>query len=403
MTGTAETDGAVLISDAVGPPLRPTQVAAVLGLGVIALLMTGVMPALLGALVDEHRLSTAGIGRCAMLELLSIGVFTGLAGVVLPPERLRLTGGIAVIALAAVSFATFAASGAGVLALRAAAGLPEGVLLWIAIGMIARTETPARWSAVFLTGVALAQLVLAFAFAAAVLPRFGADGGFAAMGIATLLGLAAVALSPSRYAPLVKPQGESGVPPLLGWISLAAMLVFTASFGAVGIYLQPLAHAAGLSADVARLALSVSLAAQICGSGCATVLADRLHHLKILVPGALAFMCVWALYSQPLPAWGFVLDTGAAGFLYMLMMPFLVPMAIEADPSRRAALFSGGVQVLGGALGPLLSSFVVGGHGVRAALLLGATLIASGVAVMAGLHVATLRGRAHHQLIVRDV
>ena len=392
--------GPILVAEAVGPALPFGEVVAAIALGVIALLMAGVLPALLGALVDEGRLSAAGIGRCAMLEGLSMGAFTALAGIFLKAERLRLIGAVATVFLIAAEIATTFASGTGVLVVRGLAGLPEGVLLWITIGMIARSELPDRWAGVFLTSITAAQLVLMLFFAFSVLPRFGANGGFIGLALASLPGLFIAWFVPGRYAPLVKPEGESGSPPLRGWMALLATLVFTASFGAVSVYLQPLAHEAGLSAGVARTALWVSLAAQVIGGGIATALAGRVHYLGVFVVGALCFFGVWTVYALQVPAWMFIAANGFGGLVYMLMLPFLVPMTIEADPSRRAAVMSGGAQVLAGAMGPLFASFLVSDRDVHGALFLGAGLIGSGVLMMAGMHFAALRDRAGRQLVV---
>jgi len=69
-------------------------------------------------------------------------------------------------------------------------------------------------------------------------------------------------------------------------------------------------------------------------------------------------------------------------------------MTIEADPSRRAALQSAGAQLLAGALGPFVSSYVVSEHDVRGVLLLGAGFLISGLAVIVGLHFAAVRERS---------
>ena len=66
--------------------------------------------------------------------------------------------------------------------------------------------------------------------------------------------------------------------------------------------------------------------------------------------------------------------------------PFLVPMTIEADPSRRAAMQSGAVQLLAGAFGPLLASFAVTERNVHGALIMAAALQATGLAVATVLH-----------------
>ena len=57
-----------VVHDAVGPDIPLSQAIACISLGVTSLLLAGVLPALLGALADEHRLSAAGIGLTATFE-----------------------------------------------------------------------------------------------------------------------------------------------------------------------------------------------------------------------------------------------------------------------------------------------------------------------------------------------
>ena len=374
-----------LVHDAVGGPLTARAAAACIGVGVNSLLVLGVLPVLLGALADEHRLSAAGIGLAATIELLAMGITTAAMGLVRSPRRLPLIAIAASLALAFADAATMAAAGSGVLALRAAAGAAEGVLLWITVGMIARTVTPERWAGVFFTAQTFAQLLLAVAFAVWVIPRHGANGGFAALAVCGLLGLVPALAAPRRFAPLPLAPGEGGAPPPRGLIALAATLVYVSGAGAVGVYLQPLAHQAGLDANVARTALWTSLAAQVVGGAAATALAGRVRYFTVFLITSTTYLAVWAMFSQSPPAWLFISVNAAAGLVGLFLGPFLVPMTIDADPSRRAAMQSGAAQLLGGALGPLLASMVVGERDVHGVLWLGAGLLLAGLGGVAGL------------------
>jgi hypothetical protein len=261
----------------------------------------------------------------------------------------------------------------------------EGVLLWITVSMIARTVTPERWAGAFFTAQTLAQLVLAVALAWVIAPRFGANGGFLALAGCSVLGVAPALLCPDRFAPLPLRSGESEVPPPRGWMALASTLVFVSAGGAVGVYLQPLAHEAGLGADVARTALWVSLAAQVAGGALATALAGRVRYFTVFLMTSAAYLAVWFLFGRAMPAWAFVGANAVAGLFGLFLGPFLVPFTIDADPSRRAAMQSGAAQLLGGAFGPLLASQVVGDQEVRGVLWLGAGLLLAGLAGVAGL------------------
>ncbi len=387
----SEESGAI-VHEPVGAELRPMMAAAVIAMGMISLLIIGVAPDVLGALVDEHRLSQGGLGVAAMLELAALAISTGLAGAFLRPERLRAIGAGAAFLLAAINLGTYHASGPAVFAIRAAAGVPEGILLWITVGMIARSRTPERWAAIFFTARVMSELATALAFAFAIIPKAGADGAFACMGLISLLGLPAALLLPERYGPLPQPASQEGLaapgaaPRLRGLIALVATLIFTSANGAVAIYLQPLAHRADLSADVARTAVWVSLAAQILGGAFATALAGRVRYLPVFVGVTIGFLAVWIVFGLHPPALGFILADAGAGAVALLVGPFMVPMVIEADPSRRAAMQSAGAQALGGATGPLLAFLVVGNRDVYGVLWLGAALLLIGLAIIAWLH-----------------
>lgn len=383
----------LVVEEAIGPPIAARSAAATIYLGSLSLLMVGVMPALLGALADEGRLSGAGIGLCATCESLMIGISAGLCGAFLKPSKLHWLAGFSALALALLDLASMPASNMGIMIVRTLAGIPEGVLLWITVGMIARSVTPERVAGFFWTSIVLYQLCLAVALVY-LIPHFGPEGGFAALAVTAFSGVAASFYVPGVYAPLAGDGAESGVPPPRGWVALAATLLFTAASGAVMVYLQPMAHEAALSADVARSALWISLAAQVLGGMVATALAGRVHYFTVFAATAIVFIASWYLFTIHPPAWLFLFANATSGFVLVMMGPFLVPMLIEADPTRRTAMQSGPVQLLAGALGPLLASFVVNEREVFGVIVLGAGLIIGGLALMTVLHIMALRERA---------
>jgi hypothetical protein len=298
---------------------------------------------------------------------------------------MRTIGVIASLALAAAHMATMAASGIGVMAMRTAAGVPEGVLLWITVGMIARSRTPERWSGVFFTSQAVAQLTLAGVFWLW-MGRFGANGGFLILGLTTLLGLPIALLAPSRYKALAQSEGMHGAPPLRGWMALFATVVLVAANGAVSVYLEPLGRQIGLSAGIARAALFVSLVAQVAGGALATLIAGKVKYIRVFAVCVVAYLIAWSVYGFGGYAWMFIAATALAGITTLLLSPFLTPMIIEADPTRRAAMQGAGAQILGGALGPLLAAFLVSDSDVRGVLVLGVGALLLGFGMIFALH-----------------
>lgn len=383
-----------VVHEAVGPALTPLNSVGIIGVGVNSLLAAGLFPVLLGALGQEHRLSNAGLGIVAMLELLAMGVATGLAGVYLPPKRLKLLGAAACIVLALIDLATMQAAGAAIFGLRAAAGATEGILLWITVGMIARSATPERWAAVFFTAQVIAQFAVSVLFAAWVMPRWGSAGGFGCLAVCSLASVGLACLAPGRYAGLLSDGMQSGAPPFRGWIALIASLIVAAASGAIGVYLQPFAIQAGLSPDVARTAVALSLAGQVVGGAAATALAGRVRYFHVFLVGTAVLLVCWGIFAFHTPAPVFIAANVISGFMGLILAPFLVPMTIEADPSRRAAMQSGGAQLLGSAAGPAIAALLVSDKDVRSAVVLGCALLVFGLAVIAWLHFTSRHGTA---------
>ncbi|MGD0189173.1 MAG: hypothetical protein ABSD74_00375 [Rhizomicrobium sp.] len=381
-----------VVAESVGPPLTIRQVAASISLGVISLLLAGVIASVLGALQDEHRLSAESMGICATLEALVMGLVTGAAAAWLPANRLRLIGCVAAASLGVIDIATMGAHSTAILVLRTLAGVPDGILLWITIGMIARTAVPARWAGVYVTSLTASQLLLALGYAW-IIPRFGADGAFAGLGLTAFAGVAIALCLPQSYGKLPTPEGESGMPPLRGWVALFASLLLMAAIGAVGVYVQPLAHEAGLNADVARTAVAVSLVFQIVGGTLATALAHRLHWFPVFAASILGLVIGWSIFDFHVSAFVFVGANSCVGFMALFINPYIVAMTIEADPTLRAAVQSAGAQVLGGAIGPALAVPLVGDQDVHGAIWLGVAMGVATMAIVTALHSIAVRER----------
>ncbi len=361
------------------------ELVAVFALGVIALAFTGVQPVLAGALADLHRLSAANIGFSATLEALSVAASTTLAGLILTADRLKLVAIVGCAGSLLANLATLHTADTAFLVARVAAGIPEGLLLWIPVGLIARTVSPERWSAAFFTALTVIQLFIAGAFAFFVLPRFGADGGFATLALLGASGLTFLPLLPQRFSELPKSSGVDIALPLRGWVALLALLVYSAAGSAVPPYLQPLAHQAGLDAGVARTALWVSLLVQILGGVIATAFADRVRYLIVFALCTVGFLTTYAVFAGHAGSWAFIAAYGATGLFSIFVSAFTVPLTIDADPSRKTAVTSAGVQILAIALGPLLGAIAVTDTNTHGVLWLAGACRIVGLMLVAGL------------------
>lgn len=370
----------------IGPRPSRLQFSAVMFLGVTAIMIAGLQPLLLGTLEHEGRLTANQLGQAATAELLAMGLAAFVSGAALKPAQLKLIGIAASLILAAIDFATPFVAGDTITLMRGLAGLPSGVLMWITIALIARTPTPERWSGVYLTVQTLAQFVVATILSATIVPSFGSDGGWFALGCLCVV-TAVVALAvPTQYAPLPKTESNSSLPGLRGWIALVAAFLYSAFTIGVWVYAEPLSKQAGHDPGVTGAAVSISLACQVAGGTAATLLAGRVNWLwTTLIAAVINVGLLIGFYNLP-DAQTFLILSGAFGFLWIFILPFLVPMVIEADPTRRAAVLIGGAQVLGGSFGPFFASLLVSDTDARGAILFGGACLVIAVVLAFGLH-----------------
>jgi hypothetical protein len=366
---------------------RPTafQLGVILMVGVCGVMIAGLQPLLLGTLAQEGRITAAQLGHAATAELLLMGAASAYAGARWKAERLRAIGVVSSLVLAVLNIATLWASGETVTLVRALAGVPSGVLIWITIAMIARSPTPERWSGIYLTIQTLAQFVLAAAITAWVISRAGANGGFVGLAVLCVISAVAALALPNRFAPLVADGNASNMPNAPGFVALAATFLWMAFIVGVWVYAEPLSRQSGHAPTVAGVAVSLSLACQVLGGATATVLAGRLRWFPVLLFCALIYVACLLAYAALPSAFLYLVTSSVFGFLWMLSLPFFVPMVIAADPTRRAALLVGGAELAGGSLGPLFASFVVTDADVRGSLGFGAFALAMTVAIAVAL------------------
>ncbi len=370
----------------IGP--RPTglQFTAVMFVGVTGIMIAGLQPLLLGALEHENRLSPAQLGQAATAELLAMGLAAFIAGAALKPKYLKLIAIVSSLILAGIDLATPSMQGDMITLLRGAAGVPSGILIWVTIALIARSPTPERWSGVYLTVQTLAQFVVATALSVTLMQTYGADGGWYGLSAFCVLTAVVALFMPGEFAPLPKTEGNSSLPGARGWIALLSAFLYSAFTIGVWVYAEPLSKQAGHDPGVTGMAVSVSLACQVAGGAAATVLAGRINWLwTTLIAAVLSAGVIVGLASLPDPMMFLVLS-GAFGFLWLFVLPFLVPMVIEADPTRRAAVLIGGAQVLGASFGPFFASMLVTDTDARGAIWFGGACLVVAVVLAFGLH-----------------
>ncbi len=353
-----------------GAPRSFLEATTFLIVGSAGLAIAGVQPVLLGALVQERRLSAAALGWTTTVEFITLGLGVSLAGMFLRPDKLRLKCALAALSAVVIDLLICNQSNFSVIGDRAAAGLAEGVLVWSTMLMIARSATPARWSAIFLVTQAIVQLAFAAIAPALLIKPFGADGGFYGMAGIALIALFASGGLPTRMTELPKAadgEGRQGGA-ARALASLAGVFLIFAYFIGLFAYLGQLATQAHLSDEQGGLAVAIAVGASVLGSGFAAVVAKRASYFWVFVLSAPVNAAAMFLFARHQGVGPFLVATVLFGLFWGFFMPLQLPFVIAEDPTRRAALLVPGVQAVGAAAGPLLCSFFVTDADARGAL-----------------------------------
>lgn len=358
---------------------KNSQTAAMLIIGVMSGFVPALQPLLLGELASEGRITLAEIGQAAMLEAFGMALAACLAGAGLKAERLRLIAVISIVAGLAVNLATPRLSGTSLVMLRAFGGISAGMLLWLWIGMVARSSIPARLVAIYVSVQAASQLALSSLFASFLLPWGGSTAGYGALAVLYGGMLILVRMIPNSYRPIGGDGEGLAIPSGVGLVGDFAVLFHLAAIMALWVYIVPLAQQAGLPEGTAPLAISIGLAAEILAGIVAGVIGVRLNAFVALI-GSIAIstaaIALLAIAQTPLM---FIVGVVIFAFFWMFAMPFQMPYLITLDPTRKAAMQVLTAQLLGLAAGPAIASFMVGQQGA-----IGAAWASGGLYILTG-------------------
>lgn len=368
------------------PPFTLCQTGAALLIGSAASLIIGLQPLLLGELAEKGALSMEGVGVVAMVEIITLGLGVALGDAVLPVSRHASIAVAAALLAAVLDAATAAASGDGAfIALRAAAGFAEGVLVWVAASVIVRARKPDRFAAVFVVVQTVSQAGMAALLATLVLPHGGWQDGFHVLGAVTLACSLLVPFLPYRLAPLAARSTEKLVWSGATMLPLAVAFFQTAAIGSLWAYMQPLAMSAGFDARSAQTLISEVLLMQVAGGVAAAGLVRRLGVVATLGSGG-AVLAVLTGGIGLLPAGAapvFAVLCAAFSFVSLFLVPFQLGLAFRADGRGRVAMLIPAAQLLGSAFGPLVASMVVSGDDAAPVPLIGLGFAVGALALVA--------------------
>ncbi|WP_428243626.1 MFS transporter [Gynuella sp.] len=339
----------------VGNPSRLAQISA-LWIGSTGLLILGLQPILLGALLTENRVTYDQLAIMATVEILAIGIGSVLGAFVLSSRHLRLKAAILVILLAFFDFGTAVVDGAvPLIVLRGLAGILEGGMVAIAVELIARAVHAGRYGGYFVSMQTIAQSITGLILSQWAIPTGGSRAGFIVLSTLCLLTVICVTVMPREYAKI--PPSAHHQPPT-SWkgqplLSLLCILFFYMFLGSLWAFLEPLGLQADIPATTLGVMVSASLGIQVLAA-LSAIIAERKVDFQIpLAISALVAIGVSLVLATAPGLKAFWVCTALIGFVWLFVVPFQIQLTVACDATRKTALLVPAAQLFGAALGPV--------------------------------------------------
>lgn len=354
---------------AVLAPVSNRTLAASILIGSCGLLVLGMQPVFLGALVQEARLLESEVGYVVTVEMLAM-VIGSLAGIAM----LRRLGARTVAAgagllLAATNLLLLGQSGLVMfMANRFAAGLLEGILVSLALVAISHVPRVERASAIFLAVQTLMQAAIVALLPLIVTTGSRADAALLVLAGAGILAAASVIALPAQLRP-AEPDREKGAINRTSFTALLSAGLFLGAIVSVWSYFGLWLGQNGHSPAFESTAVALCLVAQVVGALTAARYGDRLPNTPAIAACALAgasLVLMFHLFRDNAAV--IVALSMMFGFVWLFTLPSFAGWLIEIDPARRAILYLTAAQLSGSALLPSVAGALVGFWSVNAML-----------------------------------
>ena len=345
---------------ALDPVTRRTLATTIL-IGACALLVLGVHPILLGAMVEEGRIAEAQVGSLVTIEMIAI-VVGSLAGIwLLRKMGPRMVIGGAGLVLTAMNLFMTEQSGMAIIADN------DGEQQIYRIG---EEVSPG----VTLSALEFDHVVLSRGGSRELLYLGSSRTGTALLVLAMVGGLATLsALSLPRELKPAPSDGKRGAITPASLTALVGAGLFLGAIVSVWSYFGLWLLGNGYPPTFEGTAISLCLVAQVVGALTAAQFGERLPNRPTIIACALAAAVSAMLFLTVGDDSVAILAVSVVfGFFWLFTLPFFAGWLIEIDPSRRAVLYITAFQLGGAALLPSLAGIAVGRFSVDAAMVFSA-------------------------------
>jgi MFS family permease len=348
--------------DSVLTPQKLTQTIFISLVYLVGNLSNAIYPVFVSGMLASGKVTTSEVGVLATAEMLPFGLSILLAGVFLREKQLRLVAAGCLAIQIILGYASSQVDYEALLFCRAAFGVANGILVWLAFAYLARSLHASKLVAIFIVILMSTGIIISWLEPSYVMPTFGFTGVLLMLVIPSAVTILFLPFCPNELEPLPT-SAETGkklshidVTPA-AWFLLGSVGFWSISMTVYWVYASPLSEQYGHG--IASYWLTVSLICQVLGAGTASLLAERLPYRITITTGLILSAAIVGSMLVGVSALQFVILNGLSGFLGYFLVSFYIAGAIHTDPTRHSVVYFPAAQNLVGSLGPIaVSQFV---------------------------------------------
>lgn len=345
-------------------------VSVVAGL-IVAQLTFNLLPMLIGALSQSMDLDGEQAGLVGSVDMGLLAITAMLVAPVLHRVSLRVLAVWAASASLLIQLMSIFIGEYGLLlAIRGASGIASGVLYAAASAALARSAQPDRAYAKMMVG-AMIPTVLMTVSAPYAIESWGLAGAFGTMAAVAALGLPLLRFIPSEAAdraPIM--LDESTDRPVLlrrsSLVLITAHFFIMISFGGLWAFTEQIGVGTGLALDEFGFTIGLSSIVGTAGAFGAAWLGTRFGRTRPLLISLVATGVLSVAMTNSSHPFEFILFIVLWSMTWTFISPYVMGAAATLDPNGRLVAAMGGAGMVGVALGPFVSGWLLQTGGLEA-------------------------------------
>ncbi|WP_432698085.1 MFS transporter [Marinobacterium sp. YM272] len=332
--------------------------------GTVAMLVFLLMPAYVGILASLG-FNDAQLGNLASMDLAGITVASVLAMLWIKTANWRVAAILSMLGLIGANLLCLGTTDyMTLMALRLIAGLAAGTGIVLAFTIIANSDSPDRYTGLFVTIQVLAQS-LGFVFAPTLIESAGSDSFYYLFALLALASIPLVAFIPSRHqkANDVTSTDESKKGSKLAVIlALTSMTLFFLGQGAIWAFGDRIGVSGGLDSQAVANALALTAFASLFGALLSAWMDVKFGRTWPILIAILVQLAALTLFYGEMSSIYFTLLFSIFAFCWNFGIAFQVGVVASMDRTGRYTALIPAFQGAGLALGPFIAGIFLAGE-----------------------------------------